>query len=244
MFRTVVRTVLALLLSNALAGASRAGFIFQTPSGISPGQSFNVVFFDSIGDTATSANIADYNAAITSAASNILYPGGAIGSWSIIGATPTADGAAALFSSNLPVYDLHGTFLATTGVSYQSTGPAPFIDQTGAEFPVYPAWTGLIALGIPAIPLYNLGGGGAFPSYGLSSYPPPADGWGGQLGHAPTDTLALYGYAVFTAGNPAVPEPSSLALAFVGLVCATFARAMRRRGAAMPRPTGCPPTHL
>jgi len=80
--------------SIALDGAAHADFIFQTPTGISPGQSFNVVFFDSIGDSALSSNIADYNAAITSAASGIHYSGGTIGSWSIIGATPTADESA------------------------------------------------------------------------------------------------------------------------------------------------------
>jgi hypothetical protein len=235
MFRTILSTVLALLLVFALAGESRAGFMFQTPAGVSPGQSFNVVFFDSIGATAMSANIADYNAAVTSAASGIVYPGGTIGSWSIIGATPTVDGSAPLFTSNLPVYDLRGTLLASTGALYQATGPSPSIDQSGALFPAYPAWTGLIALGIPAIPLYNLGGGGPFPSYGLSSYPPPADGWGGLGGPSPSETEALYGFAVFTASpsGTAVPEPGSLALAFVGLAVCAATRATRRRGAAM-----------
>ena len=128
MFRTMVPSVLALFLSVTLAGASRADFIFQTPSGISPGQSFNVVFVDSIGDTAISPNIADYNAAITSAASGIHYLGGTIGSRSIIGATPTADWAAALFTSNLPVYDVRSNLLASTGIVYQSTGLSPSID--------------------------------------------------------------------------------------------------------------------
>jgi hypothetical protein len=235
MFRTIKPTVVALLLVIALAGESRAGFIFQTPSGVSPGQSFNVVFFDSIGATAISANITDYNAAVTSAASGIVYPGGTIGSWSIIGATPTVDGAAPLFGSNLPVYDLRGTLLASTGSSYQATGPSPSIDQSGALFPAYPAWTGLIDVGIPAITVFNLGGGGAFPSYGLSSYPPPADGWGGQLGHSPSDTLAVYGFAVFTASpsGTTVAEPGGLALAFLGLVVCAATRATRRRGAAM-----------
>ena len=244
MFRTIRPTVLALFLSIAMAGASRAGLIFQTPSGISPGQSFNVVFLDSIGDTAISSNIADYNAAITSAASGIQYAGGTIGSWSIIGATPTDNGSFALFTSNLPVYNLQDTLLASTGSGYQSTGPSPSIDQSGALLPAYPVWTGLIALGIPAIASYELGGGGQFPSYGLSGYPPPADGWGGLAGSpadSPSKTEALYGYAVFTA---AVPEPGSLALACMGLVCAAAARATRRRGAAMSRQTGFRPNPL
>jgi autotransporter-associated beta strand protein len=214
MFRAAVSVVLAVFLSIALAGACRANFTFQTPAGINPGQSFNVVFYDSVGFGATSANIADYNAAITSAASNIQYSGGTIGSWSIIGATPTADESAGLFGSNLPVYDLRGNLLASTGSGnggYQSIGPSPSIDQTGALFPSYPVWTGLIRLGIPpgpGDPQYALGGG-FFPSYGLSGSSPPADGWGGLLGgstenYSPRDKRGLYGYAVFTA----VPQPT------------------------------------
>jgi hypothetical protein len=213
----------------ALAGTCRASLIFQTPSGINPGQSFNVVFYDSIGSGATSANIADYNAAVTSAASNIQYSGGSIGSWAIIGCTATADESGGLFGSNLPVYDLSGNLLASTGGVYQSIGPSPSIDQTGALFPAYPVWTGLIALGIPGNTQYTLGGG-FFPSYGLTGYPPPADGWGGLLGgssenYSPSDIRGLYGYAVFTA----VPEPASFALAFAGLVCAATARPVTRR---------------
>ena len=242
MFPTIRPTVLGLFLSITMAGVSRAGLVFQTPSGISPGQSFNVVFLDSIGDTALSSNIADYKAAITSAASNIQYAGGTIGSWSIIGATPTDNGSSALFTSNLPVYDLQGTLLASTGIGYQSTGPSPSIDQSGALLPDYPVWTGLISLGSPAIASYELGGDGPIPSYGLSGYPPPADGWGGLAGSpadSPSKTEALYGFAVFT--SPALPEPSSLALACLGIVCAAASRVTRRRGAAMSRQTGFRP---
>ena len=207
MFRAIVPTALALFLSIALSGASGADFVFQTPAGVSPGQSFNVVFFDSIGDGATSTNIADYNAAITSAASGINYSGGTIGSWSIIGATSTADGSAGLFGSNLPVYDLRGNVLASTGGGYQSSGLSPSIDQSGALFPAYPVWTGLISLGIPGNSQYALGGG-EFPSYGLSGYSPPAAGWGGLLGgpnedtYSPANIRGLYGYAVFTSSAP------------------------------------------
>jgi hypothetical protein len=91
----------------------------------------------------------------------------------------------------------------------------------------YPVWTGLIALGIPSISIYNLGGGGTYTSYGLSQYPPPADGWGGLLGPSPTTTEAIYGFAVFTAGTSAVPEPSTLALAFARLVVSVAALAAR-----------------
>jgi hypothetical protein len=41
MFRTIMPTVLALWLSIALPGAYRAVLFFQTPSGVSPGQSSN-----------------------------------------------------------------------------------------------------------------------------------------------------------------------------------------------------------
>jgi hypothetical protein len=289
MFRTIAPSALALFLSIALSGASRADFAFQTPADISPGQSFNVVFYDSTGDSATSSNLADYNAAITSAASGISYAGGTIGSWSVIGATATPgdvnqdgivngldislvdsnwlqtgigtagdangdgvvngldisvvasqwlrrdNGATGLFTSNLPVYDLSGKLLASTGGGdpghdYVSVGPSPSIDQSGALYPAYPVWTGLTSGGFPGNSQYELGGG-RFPSYGLSGYPPAgADGWGGLLGgpnedtYSPANIRGLYGYAVFTAalspsqaGGTSVPEPSTIVLAALGI---------------------------
>jgi hypothetical protein len=238
MFRAAVNTVLGVSASFAFAGICRANLTFQTPAGINPGQSFNVVFYDSIGLGATSTNIADYNAAVTSAASNIHYAGGTIGSWSIIGCVNSPSGlvdeSGGLFGSSLPIYDVFGNQLALSGGSYLSTGPSPSRDQTGALFPDYPAWTGLTIQGGPPgsnDPQYALGGG-EFPTYGFSGYPPPAEGWGGQTGgtsesYSPADIRGLYGYAVFTAAP--VPEPGSLALVFAGLMYAAVARSMRHR---------------
>jgi hypothetical protein len=116
------------------AGTSHTDMLFQTPSGINPGQSFRVVFPESIGDTATSSNIAGYHVAIISTFIIILDNCGVIGSRSIIGARPKADGAAALFENSLPVCDLRGTLLASTGGLYQSIGPSCSIDQSEALF--------------------------------------------------------------------------------------------------------------
>ena len=130
MSRAINPSVLALVLPFVLAGESRADFMFRTASGVGPGQQIIVVIVDSIGGAAVSANVSDYSAAISSAASGISYQGGSIGSWSILGSTAGTSAATALFTSCLHVYDIRG-LLSPSGQSYLTRGRTPLFDQKG-----------------------------------------------------------------------------------------------------------------
>jgi hypothetical protein len=234
MKRAVLKmVVLALLLGGA--GTARAGFMFHTPSGVSPGEQFIVVFLDTVGGPATPGTIGDYNTEIAAAASGITYQGGTIGNWSIIGATASTNGARALFNSSLPVYDLDGGKLASSGVSYLTNGISPDIDQSGGVFSSQTVWTGLTSEGTPASP-NTLGQ----PDFGPASVVGESGNFLAGFGlnvalQKPTGSISdYYGYATFTApAAAAVPEPSSIMLAFVGGVGLVVGREARRRRAAV-----------
>ena len=228
----LVAAAVALLLGGV--GESHAGFIFSTPAGIAPGQQFIVVFLDSTGGAAASTDITNYDNAVSNAASGITYSGGTIGSWSIIGATASSDAAANLFSSSLAVYDLDGNLLASSGSAYLSSGSAPSIDQNGNQSSAnVPVFTGLGKGDTAADPMFALGGPNNASIVGLVGNIMSGDGLR-DTEKPEVDTLDYYGYATFTAAPAvtAVPEPSGITLALVGLVVSAVARVARRRPAA------------
>jgi hypothetical protein len=218
---------------GGLAAEGRAEMI-TTPAGIGPGQSFIVAFLDyttpARDGTAESSNIATYNAAITSAASVITYSGGTIGAWQIIAATATADPAAALFSSSLPVYGTTGIELATHGSTWVSTGNAPRYQANGVGNVSALVWTGLGRNGAPlagetlGVTSGNIAQGQsqfAMNGAGLYEYDTPYN-LAGQY----------YGFATFTV-TP-TPEPGTLTLSLMGLATVGAVRLVRRRRAALP----------
>jgi hypothetical protein len=242
MSRPFPPAVLALVLTVGLTAETRADFMFSTPAGIAPGQSFNVVFLDSTGGTAISQNINDYNTAVSSAASGITYSGGTIGSWSIIGSTRTVNEATALFTSPLPVYDLHGALLGSNGNSYFMTALSPSIDQNGTQTNGAATWTGLESFPPfdtdSQFPLGNPNG-----VTGGDSHEPLA-GEGLKSGVTPPSAhFDYYGFATFTAGTATVvPEPATITLMLVGMGGLLGARLARRRRAAASPPSACPTT--
>src|SRR5262249_29414487 len=117
---------------------------------LNPGQSFFVAFVDTTGHPATSPNIADYNAFIQQDATGILYPGGTISAWQVIGSTSAYNAATQLLTdTSTPVYDPtsrgislsgHALFAATI-ILDQNAGPA----LQGST-----VWTGLYFSGVTA----------------------------------------------------------------------------------------------
>lgn len=91
----------AVALALFFGGESRAGFMVSTPAGIGPGQSFIVMFVDSIGGDAQSPLTSTYNTRVASAASGITYAG-SIGSWVFLGSAQDSGTQPALYSSMLP----------------------------------------------------------------------------------------------------------------------------------------------
>jgi hypothetical protein len=201
--------------------------MFQTPAGVGPGQQIIVVIVDSVGGTAQSTNISDYNAAITSAASGISYQGGSIGSWSIIGSTAATNAATALFASPLPVYDIVGHLLSSSGQTYL-TGVTPSFTETGGQvIPNTNVWTGL-GNNATTSP-FALGAVQTQAVFGFTGVTVNTFGINAQI-DAIADRKLYYGYATFTAPTVAsVPAPGSITLAFVGLVVSLASRGARRR---------------
>lgn len=135
--RSTIHVILALVLIGGLAAEARASLIVATPAGIAPGGSFIVTFIDDATPTAhaESTSISTYDTAVQSAAANIVYSGGTIGSWEIIGATATTNQAAALWATTLPIYNDKGTLVGTNGSTYLASGYSPNYDQTGTAQP-------------------------------------------------------------------------------------------------------------
>jgi PEP-CTERM motif len=236
--RATLHALFALVLIVGLAAEARASLIVSTPAGIKPGGSFIVTFVDTTIGHATDGLIADYNSAIATAAANIVYPGGSIGSWQILGATATADPAATAFSSSLPVYDDVGHLLGTSGSEWLAAGSVPEYNQTGTASNGRPTWTGLLANGNAATG-DTLGSTNVI--MGQTDPPPPGElSLGGLNTYGPQAATGFgdyYGFAVFTAA-PA-PEPGTLTLALMGIVVAGGARfARRRRGSDLPAESG------
>jgi hypothetical protein len=234
MSRTILSASLALLLTVALAAEARASVIVTTPAGVGPGQSFIVTFVDTTIGHATDTSIADYNTLISTAATgNITYPGGTIGSWQILGATATADPAATVFSSSLPIYDDKGNKLGTSGSQWLASGAVPEYNQTATASNGRPTWTGLLANGNAATG-DTLGSANVI--MGQTDPPPPGDlSLGGLNTYGPQAATGFgdyYGWAIFTAAEP-TPEPATLTLSLLGLGAIGAVQLVRRRRAAV-----------
>jgi MYXO-CTERM domain-containing protein len=247
--RMTTYALLALGLMVGLAAEARAETI-TTPAGVAPGGSFIFVFYDSTIGNAESTNIATYNALIATAASGITYSGGTIGTWQIIGATASADPAAALFSSSLPVYQagLVGgvtfteTKLASSGSAWLASGVTPNYNQNGTPGAGRPTWTGLqgefaLAPGVPGgengqpATGYTLGSSSV--ESGNTDEELSLGGLDGNSNTANNLSGNYYGFAIFTAAEP-VPEPGTFTLAFAGLVAVgAFGLVRRRRAGAL-----------
>jgi hypothetical protein len=228
MSRRALPACLALLLTAGLAADARASLIVNTPAGVGPGQSFIVIFVDTTIGHATDTSIADYNALITTAASNITYSGGSISNWQILGATAAADPAATVFTSTLPIYDDKGDKLANTGVAWVAGGDTPLYSQTGSGAGGRPTWTGLSETGAPAT-------GNTLGSVNVTyGYPDVYIEGGLDSGTTAATGFGVYfGFATFTAASP-TPEPATLTLSLIGLGAFGAVRFARRRRTVIP----------
>jgi hypothetical protein len=230
MKRLAFLAVVACLCGCALAGTGRADTIITTPAGLVAGDHFFVVFVDSNGHPATSTNIADYNNFIQTDAGVIHYPGGTIGTWHVIGSTDATNEATPLFTdTSTPVYDTTNTLLASSGAAELANGAIQF-DQNGASQSGGFVFTGLLSDGTTST---GSALGDVFVRVGDAGSP-GGDAWGGGLeALLSTQSRDLYGYALFTVGPAsAAPEPASLTLLGVGVLClAGYGWRQRRRTA-------------
>lgn len=145
-----------------LAASSHAALV--VPAGLSPGDTYHVIFASSTTRDATSSNIADYDAHIQAAA-DAAGIGSSIGlnDWRVVGSTPTVsavDHLSSLFSSttNIPIYNQNGDLVSASfdGLWDGALDNPVGFAETGTANDTY-VFTGSDAAGAP-YPTWELGG--------------------------------------------------------------------------------------
>jgi hypothetical protein len=193
-------TVLAVVVSSATHLV--AGFI---PPDLLPNTPFQLLFVTAGSRDGTSANIADYNAFVTSQAA--LEPTLPITTWHAVASTAAVNANVNAPSGGLPVYTVQGETIVLVGGLYGGPlihGP-PDVDQHGALLNAV-VWTGSDATGtgIPGLTL----GTSASEAYGLSGQ--TGTQWAFVSDTPSTEHLSLY--ALSDPITLSTPEPATLTL--------------------------------
>jgi len=224
----------------AVIGVASFGYAnpITVPSGLTPGQSYRLVFVTSTTTTAQSASIAFYNSFVTTAANSNATLAALDTTWVAIASTTTVNAIDNIGVDGVPLYNLDGQEVATSDglAGLWSGGLLHSIDynQNGISVGSVLVWTGTNPSGTaqaPAGPVTTepLGDGLTVP--GLASsvtstwvYQPQ-----GLFGEQPQFLNAVYGISGVLTYEPAgasVPEPASLSLVILG---GMFLRKRQRR---------------
>ena len=223
--------VALLTAAAAVSNASGEPISLSTPAGLNPGDSFRFLFVTQGQTTAESVDIGTYNTFVQAEASGATYNGITV-NWKAIGSTFTvaARDNVGGFNTLVPVYLPKGTQLAFnltsgTGGLWSANllaAPNEGIDGSTVSGDV---WTGSNSSG---------GSGGSsgalgateFPLLGLSS---STSGWLSFSDSTLIDNLRpMYGLSETLT---AVPEPTTWAMALVGIACGGFSMWRRRKHA-------------
>jgi len=226
--------------------AEAGGLALSTPAGLSPGDTFRIVFVTDGTTTATSSSIDTYNNFVSSDAStqagggSVTYNGTPL-AWTAIASTATASANTSIGTTGAPVYLASGTLVAPNdgdiggaGLLTENLVNPISQDLRGLTISNF-VWTGTTSTG-QADTVNPLGT--THPLAGLSS---STSSWLEDTPVANTQLFPLYGISqvlTVTAGV-AVPEPSSLVMAGTG-ISAVFAYGWfrRRRDQRRQRPVG------
>jgi len=216
---------------------SRADLIIATPSGLSLGNQFRIVFLTNGVTQATSSDIGYYNTFVNNNAisqaggsgNNVVY-GNTVLTWTAIASTYEVSAITNIGSFGVPVYTASGTLITPSDTAsglWSGSLLAP-INQflTSPVFFDTGVWTGTLQNGTAA-GSFTLGSGSGFGSIpGLSN---KTNAEWVETGATPSSfTNNMYGISqVLTA----VPEPSTYAMALAGVACGGFSMWRRRKRA-------------
>jgi hypothetical protein len=194
------------------------------PTGLNPGDEYRLVFVTSTTRDATSSNIEDYNAFVTTAANSVPELLALSTTWKAIASTATVDARDNtntnfdVIGVDAPLYLLNDTMLAGDfGLWFGAIQAAISTNEFGVLDPLLPqlVWTGTNSFGVALNPL---GSGG--PQQGS---PLTSNWWWIEyvtFDLAPEE-LPLY---AISGTLTVVPEPSTASLLALGLVGIAAAR--------------------
>ena len=214
-----------LVISLALVSSARGAIV--APASLDPGDQFRLVFVTEFTRSATSDDLADYDAFVFFSAllaGLTTYQGTSV-NWYTLGSTATVDANDRLPDSSVPIYELDGTLVASPQSNlWTIPGLLSQIDTTEyGTTKVTQVWTGTDRTG-NASPGDALGS--SRPQFGITTTPIQLPWFWTEVGNADAATmLSLYAFSdVLTVPRgdtppppPApAPEPSTLGLLAMG----------------------------
>ena len=213
----------------ALAPGSASAGPINTPTGLTPGDQFRIIFTTTAFSDATSSNLATYDSFVSNDASGTTYNGNQV-TWKAIVSnlsTNARDHIGLLSTSIVPIYTPDGTKVSN-GNLWSTLLAKVNKSIDGGQQSTGPHWTGTNDNGTTAGLGYAIGQ--ATPIIGNNAY--LANGsWIAANSTANTDTLRLYGISetLTVPSISAVPEPSTAMLAGLGGLAALVYSFKRKR---------------